>query len=103
MVRSLATDVIVKGSIKTVEARAKEIKRHAEKMITLAKKNTLFSRRRAATFIRPVEAKNKKTALQYLFDVIGPRYKDRNGGYTRIIKAPNRPGDNSKMVILELV
>ncbi len=102
--RSLVTDVLVYGKITTTETRAKEVRRHVEKMITKAKKNTLSSRRQAASFLRNVKTKDgKKTAVQYLFDVVGPKYKDRNGGYTRIIKLPARQGDNTKMAIVELV
>ncbi|MBN3534970.1 50S ribosomal protein L17 [Mycoplasma procyoni] len=103
VLRSLATDVIVYGRITTTEARAKEVRRHVEKLITKAKNNTLNDRRLAAAFLRDVVSKDGKSSLSVLFDVVGPKYKDRNGGYTRIIKLPARQGDNSKMAILELV
>ncbi len=104
VMRSLVTDVIIHGKITTTETRAKELRRHVEKMITKAKKNTLASRRQAQAFLRNINTKDgKKTALQHLFDVVGPKYKDRNGGYTRIIKLPARLGDNTKMAIIELV
>ncbi len=104
VMRSLVTDVIIHGKIKTTETRAKEVRRHVEKMITKAKKNTLASRRKAASYLRDVKTNDgKKTSLQYLFEVVGPKYKDRNGGYTRIIKLPSRLGDNTKMAIIELV
>ncbi|UWD34316.1 50S ribosomal protein L17 [Mesomycoplasma molare] len=103
VLRSLSTDVIVHGRITTTEARAKELRKHVDKLITRAKTNTLASRRLAASFLRDVKTKDGKSALSYLFDVVGPKYKDRNGGYTRIIKLPARLGDNSKMAIIELV
>ncbi|CAM9141520.1 50S ribosomal protein L17 [Mycoplasma marinum] len=104
VMRSLVTDVLVYGKITTTETRAKEVRRHVEKMITKAKKNTLASRRQAAAYLRNVKTTDgKQTALQHLFETIGPKYSDRNGGYTRIIKLPARLGDNSKMAIIELV
>lgn len=101
--RTLATDVLVHGRITTTEVRAKEIRRHVEKMITNAKKDTLASRRAAVAFLRPVTTKQGVPALQHLFNVLGPKYKERKGGYTRIIKLAPRQGDNAKMAILELV
>lgn len=102
VIRSLATDVIIHGRITTTQTRAKEVRRFVEKMITKAKDGSLASRRAAAAFLRPVYKDNLK-ADKYLFDVIGPKYKGRNGGYTRIIKLPARQGDATKMAILELV
>lgn len=103
VVRSLATDVIIYGRITTTETKAKEVRRHVEKMITKGKKATLASRREAAAFLRPVSTKDGIKADKYLFDTVAPKYKDRNGGYTRIIKLPARQGDSTKMAILELV
>ncbi|MGL5357717.1 MAG: 50S ribosomal protein L17 [Metamycoplasmataceae bacterium] len=103
VMRSLATDVLLYGKITTTEVRAKEVRRFVEKMITKAKKNTLSSRREAAAFLRPVTTKDGTPVLKYLFDTVGPKYKDRNGGYTRIIKLPARQGDATKMAILSLV
>jgi large subunit ribosomal protein L17 len=101
--RSLSTDVIVHGKIKTTETRAKELRSKVEKLITLAKKNDLPAKRRAAAYLRNITLPNGKSALQHLFNTVGPKYKDRNGGYTRVIKLPRRLGDNSKMAIIELV
>ena len=103
--------MLVNGSIKTTEARAKEVRKTADKMITLAKRGDLASRRRAAAFVRNVVADVKEdgddvkiqSALQNLFEEIGPKYADRNGGYTRILKTMPRRGDGAPMVILELV
>ncbi|WP_282708659.1 50S ribosomal protein L17 [Ligilactobacillus sp. Marseille-Q7487] len=111
MLRNLTTDVIVNGKIVTTETRAKEVRRFVEKMITLGKKGDLASRRRAAAFLMDVVADVKEdddkvvvqTALQKLFDDVAPRYKERNGGYTRILKMEQRRGDAAKMVVLELV
>lgn len=111
LLRDLTTDLLVNGSIKTTEARAKEVRKTADKMITLAKRGDLASRRRAAAFVRNVVADVKEdgddvkiqSALQNLFEEIGPKYADRNGGYTRILKTMPRRGDGATMVILELV
>ena len=112
MLRDLSTDLIINERIVTTEARAKEIRKTAEKMITLGKRGDLAARRKAAAFVRDEIADVKeeedavvvKSALQKLFSDIAPRYKDRNGGYTRIMKlALARKGDAAPMVILELV
>lgn len=102
VLRTLVTDLLVHGAIETTEARAKEVRKHAERMITKAKKGTLASRRDVEAFLRPIE-KDGLTAGKYLFDKVAPKYKDRQGGYTRIIKSPTRSGDNTKMAIIELV
>ena len=112
MLREMTTQLIINGRIVTTEARAKEIRKTAEKMITLGKRGDLAARRRAAAFVRDevadIHEENDtvvvKSALQKLFSDIAPRYKDRNGGYTRIMKlAVPRKGDAAPMVILELV
>ncbi|KRL91171.1 50S ribosomal protein L17 [Lactobacillus kalixensis] len=112
MLREMTTQLIINERIVTTEARAKEIRKTAEKMITLGKRGDLAARRRAAAFVRDevadIHEENDtvvvKSALQKLFSDIAPRYKDRNGGYTRIMKlAVPRKGDAAPMVILELV
>lgn len=112
MLREMATQLIINERIVTTEARAKEIRKTAERMITLGKRGDLSARRQAAAFVRneiaDVKQENDavvvKSALQKLFSDIAPRYKDRNGGYTRIMKlATARRGDGAPMVILELV
>ena len=112
MLREMTTQLIINERIVTTEARAKEIRKTAEKMITLGKRGDLAARRKAAAFVRDEIADVKeeedavvvKSALQKLFSDIAPRYKDRNGGYTRIMKlALARKGDAALMVILELV
>jgi len=112
MLREMTTQLIINERIVTTEARAKEIRKTAERMITLGKPGDLSARRQAAAFVRneiaDVKQENDavvvKSALQKLFSDIAPRYKDRNGGYTRIMKlATARRGDGAPMVILELV
>lgn len=100
--RTLATDIIVHGKVLTTEDKAKAVKRYVDKLITKAKKNTLASRRKAEALLRPVEVDGMSVG-KYLFTQLGPKYVNRSGGYTRIIKAPNRRGDNAKMAYIELV
>jgi len=83
--------------IKTTEAKAKATRQMAEKLITLGKKGTLHARRIALKQLR------QKKAVQILFDDIAPQYTDRPGGYTRVVKLGQRPGDGASMAILELV
>lgn len=111
LLRGLTTDLIINGQIKTTVARAKEVRRTMDQMVTLAKKGDLASRRRAAAFVRDAVADVKEdgddikvqTALQKLFDEIGPKYKDRQGGYTRVVKMMPRRGDASPMALVSLV
>ncbi|MFH4386109.1 50S ribosomal protein L17 [Lactobacillus helveticus] len=112
MLREMTTQLIMNERIVTTETRAKEVRKTAEKMITLGKRGNLASRRKAAAFVRnevvdvheEKDAVVVKSALQKLFSDVAPRYKDRNGGYTRILKlAVPRKGDAAPMVILELV
>jgi len=101
MLRNLVTDLLREGRIQTTDTRAKEARREAEKLITLAKNTT-----------EETNVKNRRQAMEYifdedvvskLFDEIGPRYKERNGGYTRIMKLGPRRGDSAEVVFLELV
>ena len=103
LLRDLITDLIINGRIETTEAKAKELKRLADKMVTLGKKGDLAAIRQAASFVRNEEAANGQNAVQKLFKELAPRYKDRNGGYTRIIKVGPRQGDNAPMAIIEFV
>ncbi|AXI00387.1 50S ribosomal protein L17 [Sporosarcina sp. PTS2304] len=111
MLRDLTTDLIVHESIQTTEARAKELRSVVEKMITLGKRGDLHARRQAAEYIRRelVTVENEEGeeatvyALQKLFDTVAPRYADRQGGYTRIMKMGPRRGDGAPVVIIELV
>jgi large subunit ribosomal protein L17 len=111
MLRDLATDLIVHERIQTTEARAKELRSVVEKMITLGKRGDLHARRQAAQFIRRElvtttdEEGNEKEifAIQKLFDNVAPRYAERQGGYTRIMKMGPRRGDGAPVVVIELV
>jgi len=97
MYRNLVTDILGFERIITTEAKAKEVRSFAEKMITLGKEGGLVSRRQALSFIL-----NKKV-VDKLFSELAPRYTERNGGYTRITKLGPRAGDGAPMVRLELV
>ena len=111
LLRDLTTDLIINERIETTEARAKEIRSTTEKMITLGKRGDLHARRQAAAFVRNEVADIREeddavivqSALQKLFSDIAPRYAERNGGYTRILKTAPRRGDGALMVIIELV
>ena len=97
MLRAMVTYLLENGQIKTTVTRAKEVDPVAEKMITLAKDNTLTSYRQALAFITKEDVANK------LFKEIGPKYADRNGGYTRIVRIGPRRGDAAEMAIIQLV
>lgn len=97
LLRSLVTSFLEKERIRTTLAKAKATRPIAEKMITLAKKNSLHSRRLALRFIY------KSEVVKKLFSDIGPRFSERPGGYTRIIKIGPRAGDGAEMAFLELV
>ena len=105
LLRDLATDLIVFERIETTEAKAKELRSVVEKMITLGKRGDLHARRQAAAFIRKEVANEEsgQDALQKLFSDIAPRYEDRQGGYTRIMKMGPRRGDGAPIVVIELV
>ena len=104
MLRDLSTDLIINERIVTTEARAKELRSVVEKLITLGKRGDLHARRQAASFVRQEVANEAgATALQKLFADIAPRYAERQGGYTRILKAGPRRGDAAEMVVIELV
>ncbi|MGL4947944.1 MAG: 50S ribosomal protein L17 [Mycoplasma sp.] len=103
IIRQQVTDVIAYGRIITTHTKAKESQKHVDKIITLAKKNTLASRRAAASIILNNSKISADDLLKKLFDEIGPKYKTRNGGYTRVLKLGARPGDATEEAILELV
>ena len=98
MLANLTKAVIMNESIETTVDRAKETRKFVDKMITYGKKGDLVSRRKAYAFLH-----NDSEVVKKIFDELAPRYKDRNGGYTRIIKKENRRGDDALVVILELV
>ena len=105
MLRNVSTDLIIYGKVEVTEKVAKQLKSTVDHLITLAKRGDLHARRQAAAYVRDVWANKEQTqtALQKLFDEIGPRYAERNGGYTRALKLGNRRGDNAPMCIVELV
>ncbi len=95
--KNMVTSLLENGKITTTVARAKEVRSLAEKMITLGKTNTLHSRRQALAFI------TKEDVVTKVFAEIAPKYAERNGGYTRIVKIGPRRGDAAEMAIIELV
>jgi large subunit ribosomal protein L17 len=97
MLRSLTTSLLASGKIATTVPRAKEVRRMAEKMITIAKKNTLHARRQVLEFLTVEDVVTK------LFSEIAPKYETRNGGYTRITRTWPRRGDAAMMCVIELV
>lgn len=97
MLRGLVTYLLKNGRIETTVTRAKEVRAMADRMITLGKENTLHSRRQALAYV------TKEDVVKKLFDEIAPKYEDKNGGYTRIIKTGPRRGDAAEMCIIELV
>lgn len=97
MLRAMVTYLLENGKIETTVTRAKEVRCMTEKMITTAKTDNLHSKRQAYSFI------TKEDTAKKLFDEIAPKYKDRNGGYTRIIKIGPRRGDAAEMAIIELI
>ncbi|MFB5662995.1 50S ribosomal protein L17 [Alteribacillus sp. HJP-4] len=103
--RDLATDLIINERIQTTQSKAKELRPVIEKMVTLAKRGDLHARRQAAQFIRKETADQEsgKDAVQKLFEDIAPRYEERQGGYTRVLKVGPRRGDSAEMAIIEFV
>jgi len=97
MLRNAVTSLLNHEKITTTETRAADIKRLAEKMITLGKEDSLHARRQALGYLMDEDVVTK------LFKELGPRYANRNGGYTRVIKSGFRRGDGAPMVIIELV
>lgn len=97
LLRGLTTSIILEDRIKTTVTKAKAVRPQVEKMITLAKRDTLHSRRQAAAFLLSDDAVKK------LFDTIGPRFAERPGGYTRIMRVGFRKGDGAEEAIIELL
>lgn len=97
LLRNLVTSLLAHDRIRTTETRAKEIRSIAEKMITLAKRDTLHARRQVLGYVLSEDVVTK------LFESIGPRYSDQSGGYTRMTKLGPRRGDAAPIVIIELV
>ncbi len=97
MLRNLASSLILYEKIKTTEAKAKVVRRLVERLITIAKNGDLASRRRL------IKELPQKLAVKKMMEVIGPKYKERSGGYTRILKLGVRQGDGAKITQIELV
>ena len=98
MLANLTKDLIMNEKIETTETRAKEARKFVDKMISYGKDGSLVARRKALAFLQ-----NDTAAVKKIFDDLAPRYANRNGGYTRILKLTERRGDDALMVILELV
>ena len=97
MLRAMVTYLFENGKIETTVTRAKEVRSMAEKMVTLGKREDLHAKRQVYSYI------NKETVAKKVIDEYGPKYADRNGGYTRIVKTGPRRGDAAEMAIIELV
>src|SRR5512145_2152610 len=97
LMRNLITALLREEKIRTTDPKAKELRRWVDRVITLGKRGDLHARRQAASIVQD------KTVVRKLFDTIGPRFKDRPGGYTRIIKLGMRRGDAAQMALIELV
>lgn len=98
MLANLTKDLIMSEKIQTTETRAKETRKFVDKMISYGKDGSLVARRKALAFLQ-----NDVEAVKKVFDDLAPRYANRNGGYTRILKLTERRGDDALVVILELV
>ena len=105
MLRNVVTQLIVSERVTVTAGIAKDLVKLSDKLVTWAKRGDLHSRRLAASVVRNfvVDEKAGTVALDKLFAEIGPRYQERNGGYTRILKLQNRLGDNAPMAIVEYV
>jgi large subunit ribosomal protein L17 len=97
LLRALTTEVIRHGRIKTTLVRARAVRKHIDHMIVLGKRGDLHARRQAISWMYD------KQLVHSLFEAAADRYKDREGGYTRVLRTVNRQGDNAKMAIIELV
>ena len=97
MLRNMVTSLLEHDQVRTTDAKAKEVRRVAERMITLGKRGTLHARRQALRTIRTKEVASR------VFDVLADRYHERPGGYTRIFKLGRRPGDNAPMSLIQLL
>lgn len=106
MLRNVVSQLIISGQVEVTLTTAKRASQEADRLVKYAKAGDLASRRLAARFVREqgfIDPKTGKNALQKLFDVYGPKYKNRNGGFTRVLKTYNRRGDNAPMAILAFV
>ena len=104
MLRNVVTDLIIHESVKVTEAVARDVVKEADRLVTLTKKpDVMNAKREANRFVRNIEASEGVSATDKLFNVIGPRFKDRNGGYTRRLKLENRRGDDAPIVLVTWV
>ena len=106
MLRNVVTDLIRFGTVKVTAATAEDVIKEADHLVTLTKKeDKMNAKREAARFVRNVKVskESEKTAMDVLFDELGPRFASRNGGYTRQLKLGNRKGDNAPIVVVTWV
>ena len=104
MLRNVVTDLIIHDSVKVTEAVARDVVKEADRLVTLTKKEDVMNAKRQANrFVRNIEVSVGVTATDKLFNVIGPKMKDRNGGYTRRLKLENRRGDDAPVVLVTWV
>lgn len=104
MLRNVVTDLIIHESVKVTEAVARDVVKEADRLVTLTKKEDVVNARRQANrFVRNIEVSEGVSATDKLFNVIGPKMKDRNGGYTRRLKLENRRGDDAPIVLVSWV
>ena len=103
MQRNVVSELIINGKVTVTSGVVKTLKKNADHLITLAKRGDLHSRRLAASFLRNISDAKGTTALTKLFEELGPKFKERNGGYTRAIKCVSRRGDGATPVIVSWV
>ena len=108
LLRNLATALIVHDKIETTLPKAKELRRVADKLITLGKKNSLHARRQAMSYLMPINRRvegnaAKLSAVHKLFTELAPRFASRHGGYTRVVRTRKRPGDQTEMALIQFV
>ena len=104
MLRNVVTDLILKGTVKVTEATGRDVVKEADRLVTLTKKEDVMNaKRQAARFVRNISNEKGVSALDVLFNEIGPKMKDRQGGYTRRLKLGNRRGDDAPIVVVTWV
>ena len=101
MLRNVVTDLVIHGHVKVTKATSTDVVKEAARLVTLTKKEDVMNaKRRAAAFLRNVKDENGVSALDKLFNEIGPKMKDRQGGYTRTLRLENRRGDDAPIVMV---
>ena len=104
MLRNVVTDLILKGTVKVTEATGRDVVKEADRLVTLTKKEDVMNaKRQAARFVRNISNEKGVSALDVLFNEIGPKMKDRQGGYTKRLKLGNRRGDDAPIVVVTWV